>query len=170
MSLLRSTTGSTGGMAVLIALGVSASLALGGCSLLPSVPAPAPTSDDSSSAQPEQSEAESTEETDEVPAEQQTMPANFPDEIPVPDLDILIVVDLGTGWTIGYTTDDAVAAFNDLADRYSAESWEELSREATADQGFAAFDSTEYQVQLNAATDNTGFDTPVLTITVVRKN
>lgn len=151
-------------------LGLLTVVALSGCSLLPDIPLPGGGQPSNQHSESEPGEESLEDDLEENPFIEQTMPANFPGDVPVPDLEILLALDLGTGWTIGYTTDDAVAAFDELADRYVVEGWEELSREASADQAFAAYDSAEYQVQLNAATDDTGFDTPVLSITVVRKN
>ena len=158
--------------ALLAALGLGTALLLGGCSLLPSIPTPgAGQSDGANETADPADDADSDSDADSGDEfAQTTMPQNFPDEIPVADLDLIIALDLGTGWTIAYETDDAVADFDALADQFTGEGWEQLSREASDGQGFASYDSPGYQVQLNAATENTGFDTPVLSMTVVRKD
>jgi hypothetical protein len=165
--------------ALLAALGLTTALLLGGCSLLPSIPNPdAGQSDEANETPDSADDGADSDDADPDNADsddgdgfaQTTMPANFPDEIPVADLDLVIALDLGTGWTIAYKTDDAVADFDALADQFTGEGWEQLSRETADGQGFASYDSPEFQVQLNAATENTGFDTPVLSMTVVRKD
>ena len=153
---------------------LAAALLLGGCALLPSFPGagsggspdgPSETSSDSTS-----DDASEDGDLDDNPFIEQSVPDTFPSDIPLPALDILLALDLGTGWTIAYSTDDAVDAFTGLADDFADAGWEELSRVVDGGQAFAAFDSAEYQAQLSAATEDTGYDTPVLSLTVVRKN
>ena len=154
--------------ALLAALGLGTALLLGGCSLLPSIPTPGAGQSDGANETADPADDADSDDGNEFA--QTTMPQNFPDEIPVADLDLIIALDLGTGWTIAYETDDAVADFDALADQFTGEGWEQLSRETADGQGFASYDSPEFQVQLNVATENTGFDTPVLSMTVVRKD
>lgn len=166
----------TTALAFLTVLGVGTSLLLGGCSLLPSIPTfGGDSSNDGSSGNGSSGNGDGgndIEDIEENPFLDHTVPDTFPGDVPLPDLDILFSLDLGTGWSIVYKADDPVGDFEALADEYSGGSWEELSRVTDPDAatGFAVYDSAEYQVQINAATDDTGYDTPILSMTVVKKD
>ena len=169
MSILRQTPG----LALLATLGLGTAVLLGGCALLPSIPDFGSGSNDSSSESSDDATDDDNSLEDDIednPFIEQTVPDTFPDDVPRPELEILLALDLGTGWTIAYKTDDAIDDFNELADRFADDGWEELSRLADGGQAFAAYDSAEYQVQLSAATEDTGYDTPILSMTVVRKD
>lgn len=160
-------------LALLAALGLGTAVLLSGCSLLPSVPDFGNGSNDSSAESNDDDADDGNSLEDDIednPFIEQTVPDTFPDDVPLPDLEILLALDLGTGWTIAYKTDDAIDDFDALADQFAGDGWEELSRASGEGQAFAAYDSSEYQAQLNAATENTGYDTPILSITVVRKD
>lgn len=160
-------------LALFVAIGIGTTALLGGCALLPSIP---DFGNESTNGSPQSSD-ESTDDGNSLeddiednPFIEQEVPDTFPDDVPRPDLEILLALDLGTGWTIAYKTDDAINDFDDLADTLAGDGWEELSRVSGDGQAFAAYDSAEYQVQINAATEDTGYDTPILSMTVVRKD
>jgi len=160
-------------LALLAALGLGTAVLLGGCALLPSIPDFGNGSNDSSPQGSDESSDDDDSLEDDIednPFIEQEVPDTFPDDVPRPDLEILLALDLGTGWTIAYKTDDAIDDFDNLADTFAGEGWEELSRASSDGQAFAAYDSAAYQVQLNAATEDTGYDTPILSMTVVRKD
>jgi hypothetical protein len=165
------TTRPTTALVLLTALGVGTSLLLSGCSLLPSIPTlGGDSSNDGSSGNGDGDSA--IEDIEDNPFLDHTVPDTFPSDVPLPDLDVLFSLDLGTGWSVVYKAYDPIADLNDLADEYTGGSWEELSRVSDPDTAtaFAVYDSDKYQVQMNGATDDTGYDTPILSLTVVKKD
>jgi len=164
----------THSLAILTVLGLSAALVLSGCSLLPSIPFPGGGSSENQQSGDgdtgNDSDSSLEDGIEDNPFLEQTVPDTFPASIPRPDLEVLLGMDLGAGWSIAYKTDQAISDFDALTQSFSSEGWEELSKVSGDGQAFAVYDSSEYQVQINAATEDTGYDTPILSMTVVRKD
>lgn len=171
MSRTRSTTA----IHLLAVLGVGTAILLSGCSLLPNVPTlGGGSSSDESSDESLSDGGNSTdegsleEEIEENPFLDNTIPDTFPD-IPVPDLEVLLGLDLGIGWSVVFKADDPIDDFNDLADQFESAGWEQLARTTNDDQGFAVYNDDEFQVQISSAVDTGDYDSPIVTMTVARQ-
>ena len=91
-------------------LAVAAALLLGGCLLLPQ---PSDFTDRSDSSV---HSGEGTGETSEDgPVVDQEVPASFPADVPLPDLDVAFSPDLGTGWSVVVSTNDLESDFTVVA-------------------------------------------------------
>lgn len=159
---------------LLAAVGVGMALLLSGCSLLPSIPTfgSGTTSEGSSDQAPTGDGGDGDtleEEIEENPFLDSTIPETFPD-VPTPDLEVLLGLDLGTGWSVVFKADDAIDDFNALADQYESEGWEQLARSAADDMGFGAYSTDDYQVQIHSGIDTTDYNSPIVTMTVVRRD
>lgn len=156
---------------IFVTAGLLASAALGGCSMLPSVPGGNP-SDSSSESDDSTAESGSDDTVDEEldnPGLNHEVPENFPSEIPLPDLPILLSLDLGTGWSIVYSTDDLEADCADAAAAFDGGGWNVLVSNSADGQCFHAIENDQYQVQISGATKDTGYDSAIISYTVVKK-
>jgi len=91
-------------------LAVAAALLLGGCSLLPQP------SDFTDRSDTSDNSGESSDETiDDNPVVDQEVPATFPSDVPLPDLDVAFALDLGTGWSVVFTANDLESDFTVVA-------------------------------------------------------
>lgn len=163
-------TRTTPAISLLAVLGLGTALLLSGCSLLPSIPTfGGDSSNEGSNGGSSNGDDSMEEEIEENPFLDNTIPDTFPD-VPVPDLEVLLGLDLGTGWSVVFKADDPIDDFNELADRYESEGWEQLARTAADGMGFGAYSTDDYQVQIHSGTDTTDYNSPIVTMTVVRRD
>ena len=154
--------------APLVSLAIAGSLLLGGCSLLPPLPfLPDGSSDDGGSSSGSNGDSD----IDENPFLDHEVPDTFPvDDVPLPDLDIVFSLDLGTGWSIVYHSDDIEADHNAIADLYDEAGFESLANETADGMTLGIYESDGYQVQVSGTDNSDDYDGPVLAFTVVAKS
>ena len=146
-------------------LAVAAALLLGGCSVLPQP------SDFTDRSDTSDNSGEGSDETiDDNPLVDQEVPATFPSDVPLPDLDVAFSLDLGTGWSVVFTANDLESDFSDVVETYEDDGWEVISQASNDDTVFAVFNNDSYQVQVSGSTDSNDYDGPVLGFTVVAKD
>jgi hypothetical protein len=168
----------------IVSLGIASSLALSGCSLLPStlgVSGPnqtdGATSDgtgpdgsgpDGSVVDGTDTDSSTIDDLGNDPSLNHEIPVGFPSEIPLPTLELVYSLDLGTGWSLVFKSSDPVADFAGIDAAFSAGGWSTLQTSTNGDTAFGAYQNDTYQVQVSGAGSDAGFDTPVVTYTVVR--
>lgn len=156
--------------ASLTALAVAASLLLGGCSFLPRVPILNPGGNDSGSSSDD--DRSGADEIEENPFLDNTVPANFPSDVPLPDLDIYLgMASTEDSWTIIYYADDLEADFSSIVSLYEGDGWETLMNNQAPDGSLGVFKKDPYQVQvMGLAEGGDDMEGPALTLTLVRSN
>jgi hypothetical protein len=157
-------------VAVLAIVGISTSLLLGGCSLIPKIPVLNP---GGSSQEDSDSNSDSNSDVDDAlenPYLNHEVPETFPSDVPLPDLPILLSLDLDAGWTIVYSTDDVEGDYEDAVAELEAAGFDTIMSNSADGASFGALENEDYSIQVNAATDNTGYDSAILSFTVVKKN
>jgi len=167
------------------ALAVAAVLFLGGCAFLPPGPSFDPdrgsssddssgsdtSSDDDNSDEDSSDDGDSDSDIEDNPFLEHEVPDTFPSEVPLPDLDVVFALDLGTGWSVVFGTDDLEGDFEDVVELYEGDGWEVLSQAASDGTVFAVFNNDDYQVQLSGTEDESpDYDGPVLAFTVIAKD
>jgi hypothetical protein len=152
-------------------IALAATVSLSGCAFLPKLPG-APVIQGGSGSSNDDSTTGGTTDTpngsDDTTGLGSTVPVTFPAEIPLPALDVAYALDLGTGWAIGFATDDAKAQWEALDARFVAEGWEVLITSPSETQAFGAYENGTYQVQVGAApAPESGYDTGIVSYNVV---
>lgn len=99
---------------------------------------------------------------------QEEIPATYPrDEVPLVESgDVVFAVDLGTGWTVIFASDDPLADFAAARDELVGAGFTVATEDANDTAAFAQLQSPEYTVNLSAGNDPTYGD--ALSYTVVR--
>lgn len=156
------------------ALAVAASLLLGGCSLLPPLPflggdSGSSSDDRSSDSSGDDGDRDSESGIEDNPFVDHEVPDTFPSDVPVPDLDIVFALDVGTGWSITFSSDDIHDDHEKIKDLFDG-GWEILSDSSTDDLTFTIFDNADYQVQVTGSTESSDFEGPIITYLVVAKD
>lgn len=156
--------------ASLAVLAVTASLLLGGCSLLPRIPILNPGGNDGgSSSDGESSNGDGVEDN---PFLGHEVPDGFPSEVPLPDLEIIFSLNVSeAAWSILYGASDLQADFASVNDDFTAEGWEVVMSNAGADAALGVYRKDDLQVQVTGSADGgNDYDGPVLSFTVVRSS
>ena len=96
---------------------------------------------------------------------QNQVPETFPDDVPLIGGDVLFAVDLGTGWTVIFASDDPLADFDTVIGQLEDAGFEVATQDANDEQAFAQLTSEKYTINLSAADDPTYGD--VISYTVV---
>jgi hypothetical protein len=159
-------------LTAIVSLAVASALALGGCSLLPRIPSfPAGgQTDGSSSDTSTDSTSPDSSSSDDLatdPSLNHEIPANFPAEIPVPNLGVVFSLDLSTGWSVVFESADPVADFASVDSAFSSGGWETLESITNDTGAFGVYENDTYQVQVSGVGTEAGYDTPVIAYTVV---
>jgi hypothetical protein len=167
-------------LTAIISLGIASTVALSGCSFLPIVPGvtqPDGAASDGtvSGGDGTGSGAESTgngssaiDDLSNDPSLNHEIPGGFPADIPLPPLELVYSLDLGTGWSLVFKSNDPVADFAGIDAAFSAGGWSTLQSATNGDTAFGAYQNDTYQVQVSGAGIDAGYDTPVVAYTVVR--
>jgi hypothetical protein len=150
---------------------LAATVSLSGCAFLPQLPG-VPGIQGGSGSSSDDSTTGSTTDTpngsDDIVGLPTTVPATFPAEVPLPALDVAYSLDLGTGWAIGFSTDDPTGQWTTLDAQMVASGWEVLMSSSSETQAFGAYENGTYQVQISAATAaDSGYDTGIVAYNVV---
>ena len=156
--------------ASLTVLAVTASVLLGGCSLLPRIPILNPGGNDGgSSSDGNSSNGDGVEDN---PFLGHDIPDGFPSEIPLPDLDIVFSLTVSEGaWSIMYGANDLEADFASVNDSFTAAGWEVLMSNANAEGALGVYSKDDLQVQVTGSADGgSDYDGPVLSFTAVRSS
>lgn len=148
-----------------VAAVVCVCLSLGGCFLLPPLPGPFGGGGGNGGGS-----SDTTSGDNGIPLVNQQVPANFPSEVPLPDLDILMSLSVADGsWAITYKANDMLADYDAAVAAYEAAGWEVQTNNRNADGSLAVFSNEPYAVQLFGLPDGgNDYDGPVLSFTVVR--
>jgi hypothetical protein len=93
-----------------------------------------------------------------------TLPDNFPADFPLIDGEIIVGLDLGTGWSVWIASDDPEADFETASNELVAAGYTSESSTTSDTGSFAVFSKDEYSVQLSAGTDPTYGDAVSYTI------
>jgi hypothetical protein len=164
---VNQTQGGRGLLAVVVGLGLAASLLLTGCS------APAPGSGSGGTGGSGQSgQSDGTEDTTTSPGDVdlgdfEGLPETFPtNEIPIVAGDIPIGVDLGTGWSLIVEVDDTEAAYTEAAQKLKNAGFEAIAEQSSPEGSFGAFQNDKYQVQVTS-TDSPDYGPSVNYVVVV---
>jgi hypothetical protein len=156
-----------------ISVAVASSLTLGGCSLLPKIPSfpvngqsggSSSTDTGSDSQNPDSSSSDDLA-TD--PSLNHEVPANFPSEIPLPNLNVVFSLDLSTGWSVVFESSDPVSDFAGIDAAFASGGWETLQTVTNDTGAFGVYENDTYQVQVSGVGTEAGYDTPVIAYTVV---
>lgn len=154
--------------ASITALVVAASLLVGGCSLLPRIPILNPGGDNPNSS----SGNGNSDDIEDNPFLDNTVPASFPSDVPLPNLDIYLgLASTEDSWSIIYFASDLEADFSDVVSLYEADGWETLMNNQAPDGSLGVFKKDPYQVQVMGLADGgDDIEGPALSVTVVRSN
>lgn len=152
----------------LIVLAVTASMLLGGCSLLPRIPILNPGGNDGGSSS--DGNSSNGNEIEENPFLDNTVPEGFPAEIPLPDLEIYLGMQPTEGsWSIIYIANDLESDFGGVVEQFEADGWEVVMNNHSADGALGVFQKEPYTVQVTGAAEGGNeFDGPALSFVVVR--
>ncbi len=153
---------------VAVAVGLAVLLAVSGCSLLPSIP-DIVNQGSSSNDNGGDSGSGDDSDIDENPFLDHEVPETFPDDVPLPDLDVVFSLDLGTGWSVVFHADELASDYADVTALYGDAGWETLADTSEGDAVLGIFENDGYQVQVSGTTDSNDYDGPVLAFTVVAK-
>ena len=154
----------------LIVLAVTASMLLGGCSLLPRIPILNPGGNDGGSSS--DGNSSSGDGIEENPFLGHDVPDGFPSEIPLPSFDIVFSLTVSDdAWSILYGVNDLESDFASVNDAFAADGWEVLMSNAAADAALGVYSKDNLQVQVTGSADGgNDYDGPVLSFTAVRSN
>ena len=99
---------------------------------------------------------------------QTQIPDTYPrDDVPLVESgEVVFAVDLGTGWTVIFASDDPLADFATARDELVGAGFTVATEDANATAAFAQLQSSDYTVNLSAGNDPTYGD--VVSYTVVR--
>jgi hypothetical protein len=141
-------------------------LLLGGCSLLPPLPF---LPDSGSSSDDGGSSSNGDSDIEDNPFLEHEVPDTFPSDVPLPDLDIVFALDVGTGWNIVYKSDDIQSDHARITQMFEDEGWEVLSDTSQSDTTFGIYDNDGYQAQVTGSSESNDYDGPVISFLVVAK-
>jgi hypothetical protein len=143
----------SGLLGIAIGLGLAASIALAGCSLIPSPGGGSGGSDGSgqSGSSSDGSGTSTNPGTDAGITGYEGKPATFPGEVPIVDGDIPFGIDLGTGWTVVVKVADFASAYTAASDKLSSAGFTTEQTGTTTEGSFGVFTTDKYTVEVTAA-------------------
>jgi hypothetical protein len=130
--------------------GLVASLLLAGCS----TPAPGGGTD-GSNGQPGQTQPTTPAPPGNTGVTEGALPPGFPADFPLIEGDVLIGLDLGTGWSVWIASADPASGYAEAVALLTADGYAELSAITNENGSFGVYSKGAQQVQLSADDDQT---------------
>lgn len=143
----------------LAGLALAASILLAGCS----TPAPSGGTD-GSNGRPDQPAPTTPDLPSGTGVTEGALPPGFPADFPLVDGDVLVGLDLGTGWSVWIESADPAAGFTEAVALLTADGYTELSALTNENGSFGVYSKGTQQVQLSAGDDPTYGDAISYTI------
>jgi len=99
---------------------------------------------------------------------QNEIPDTYPrDDVPLVESgEVVFAVDLGTGWTVIFASDDPLADFAVARDELVGAGFTVATEDANSEAAFAQLQSSDYTVNLSAGNDSTYGDVVSYTVVV----
>lgn len=95
----------------------------------------------------------------------ESIPADFPSDIPLIDGDVTFGLSMGSGWTIVFSVADAEAAFTQASSKLQAAGFTSQGEARSPDGSAGAYDSPKYVVQMTSSTSDDAGPTVVYVVT-----
>ncbi|MGX5681534.1 hypothetical protein [Schumannella luteola] len=92
------------------------------------------------------------------------LPASFPADVPIVEGDVVLAVDMGSGWTVILAVGDTQSAFADASGRLTGAGFTAVVEQSGASGSIGSYTGGEYDVQVT--TSDAGADGPTITYVV----
>lgn len=87
-------------------------------------------------------------------AESESIPADFPAEIPLIDADVTFGLSLGDSWTVIFTVDDGEAAYTEQSAKLLAAGFVSNGDARSAEGSAGSYESDDYRLQMTSSSTN----------------